>query len=271
MAQNSENPLRKIGAAVVMLIIAFLVMGMFDYIPAGTVGVVSDLGNIRDTPLEPGVHYTGLFASTINMDTRIQKVQYDASAASKDLQVVHTKIAVNFHIRPSRAPTIFKNIGEGYEDVIIQPILQEAVKSQTAKYNAEELITQREHIKDDVTQYLTGKLAEQGIDVTEVSITNFDFSTAFNEAIEQKQVAAQNVLKAENNLKATEYDAKALEIQSKLIEIKKLDLSRAFIDKWDGHMPMYITQGSGMLTMLPIEGMTQAPVERDARFDDRVK
>ena len=255
MATNDGNK----GAAIGLLIFLLAIIGLFVcwigfcYVPAGNVGVKDRLGSVDMTPLQPGVYWTGFLATVHNMDTRIQKVEYSASAASKDMQTVNTKVAVNYKISPAQAPRIYKDIGMSYQDVIIQPLVQEAIKSQTAKFNAEELITNREDIKTKITDYLTSRLFEKDLEVTQISITDFDFSVEFNKAIEAKQVAAQRALEAENKLKAMEFDAKALQLQKLVLDVKKLDIQLAFINKWDGKLPTYVMGDNGVMQMLPLQ------------------
>jgi regulator of protease activity HflC (stomatin/prohibitin superfamily) len=245
---------------VLIFIIGIIVFMGFDYVPAGYVGVKDRLGEVNMIPLTPGVYWTGILTTTHEMDARILKAEYVASAASKDLQTVKTQVAINYKINPSQAPNIYKDIGLGYQDVIIQPSVQESIKSQTAKYNAEELITSREEIKSKITDYLINKLSDKGLIVTEVSITDFDFSAEFNKAIEAKQVAQQKALEAENRLRETEFNAKALTLQKDLLEVKKLDIEirkldnqLEYINKWDGKLPTYV-MGNEALSMLPIGG-----------------
>lgn len=236
-----------------LLVAVLLSFWLFEYIPAGSVGVYDKLGTVKEQPYPPGVWWTGLLADIHEMSTRVQKVEYDASAASKDLQNVQTKVALNFRLKPESAPKMYREVGEEYVETIIHPIVQEAIKSQTALYDAEELIGKREQVKTAITDHLISKLSGQGLEVTEVSITNFDFSESFNRAIEEKQVAQQNALKAENQLKEMEYNAKAMQLQKEVIEIKRLDLQRAWIDKWNGQLPQFVTGGDQqMLVSVPM-------------------
>lgn len=231
----------------------FWVMMSWDYVPAGSVGVKDHLGVIDDKELDAGWWYTGFFTSTLEFSTRTQKVEYGASAASSDLQTVETSIAVNYDLDADKASDIYRELGMDYEDKVIRPIVQEAVKSQTAKYKAEELIKNRENVKASITDYLQAKLDPYGLNVKEVAITNFDFSDSFNEAIEAKQVAEQNALRAENQLREMEFNAKAMELQRSVIEIKKLDIQQAFIDKWNGQLPTTIMgDDTNILAMLPV-------------------
>lgn len=239
-----------------IFIIALMISGIictmgFDYVSAGHIGVKERMGVVNEVPWGPGLQWTGILTGTQEFSTRIQLEEYDVSAFSSDAQVVQTQVALNFRIDPTRAPEIYKNIGKEYQDIIIAPIIQETVKANTAKYPLDELVKNRGGVKNAITLALTQKLEGKGLIVTEVALTNFEFSEEVQRAIENKQVAAQDALAAENNLKAMEFNAQAMKLQTEVLEIKKLDLelSRIEVDRiraerWNGVMPTTIVYGS---------------------------
>lgn len=279
----------------VILFIGFIVSGIvifpilylgFDMVPAGHVGVINTFGEVGNNILEPGLHWTGIFTHTIPMSFQIQKAEYSSSAASKDMQVVSTKITLNYKLMPNYAIETYKTIGSNYQDVILQPIVQESIKAQTAKYAAEELITLREEVKNRITEAISNKLSDKGVVVTEVAITDFDFSQSFNQAIEAKQVAEQEALRAINQKKQliTESEARAerlkLESDANAYQVKvsadanayqikvnadaeayalrivreELIQSQALleyktIDKWNGQLPTYLTDSNENLLL----------------------
>ena len=139
----------EIGAAIFivsLIIVGFLVFSGFDSVPAGNIVVKERMGVIDSTPWGPGIQWTGVLTSTVDFSTRIQLENYDVSAFSSDAQIVKTNVAVNFRIDPAKAPEIYKNIGENYQDIIIAPIVQETVKANTAKYKLDELVKNRETV-----------------------------------------------------------------------------------------------------------------------------
>lgn len=239
------------GVSVVVLIVLLITALMsFSYVGVGHVGVKNRLGVVASDYLNPGVYLVGPLTSVEKFDTRVQLTEYKASAASKDLQIVSTNIALNYRVDPTKAVEIYKTIGVDYSDIIITPAIQEVVKAATAHYNAEELVTNREKVKNEITDTITQKLRDKGLEVTQVAITNFDFSAEFNAAIEQKQVAQQAALTAENKLKEMQYTSQAMELQSKVIEIKKLDIQREWIAKWNGILPSQLISSGDTVDML---------------------
>jgi regulator of protease activity HflC (stomatin/prohibitin superfamily) len=217
--------------------------------------------------------------STVLMETRTQKEESKATAASRDLQTVTTSLALNFHIDPMQVAKIFRNVGTEYNARIIDPAVQESLKTVTAKYTAEELIKNRAQVKSEVEQDITRRLKAYDIIVEPagLSITNFDFSPEFNRAIEQKQVAQQEaekqkyvlqqaelqkqteIAKAEGTAKAAQLNAEALKVQG-----ASLVIAREWIEKWDGKLPnVYGSNGGGGmifdLSTLMKEGGAAAP------------
>lgn len=202
---------------------AFLVIGFFALIflliffpiriiNAGEVGVLLEFGKVKEI-WHPGMHvFIPFMNDVVIMSTQIQKFEADASAASSDLQIVRTTIAVNYRLPQSdgAVQTLYENFRGDHEMRIIQPIVQEVVKSNTAKRTAAELITKRETVKQMITADLRERLAEYDIDLVAVSITNFDFSPEFNKAIESKVVVDQELLQAQ------------LELEKKQVQVQQI-------------------------------------------------
>ena len=176
-------------AAVAAIIV---VVSSVSIVPAGCTGVVTTFGKVSDTALNEGLHLKVPFAQRVTtVSNKIQVYQADADAVSKDLQTVNSTIAVNFRIKSASSASIFKNIGSDYENVILMPTVQECMKSVCAKYTAEQLITDRAQVGEEIKAQLVSKVDEYGIEIEKFNIVNFDFSSEFNEAIEAKQVAEQ--------------------------------------------------------------------------------
>ena len=175
------------------------------------------------------------------METRTQKEQVDAAAASKDLQEVKSTIALNYHLDGAKAVVVYQSIGVEYVDRIIAPAMQEAFKATAAQFTAEELIGKREAVKQAAYSRLKERLARYNIIVDDFNIVNFEFSADFNTAIEQKQVAQQNLERAkiEANTALTQAQGQA-NAQKALRDNGSLTpeyLQFVAIQKWDGKLP----------------------------------
>jgi regulator of protease activity HflC (stomatin/prohibitin superfamily) len=232
---------RYIFYALTTIILLVLFFGSFTLIQAGTVGVVTRFGAVNRV-VYPGVAFKiPLIEQVSHLDTRTQKDQVEAASASKDLQTVHSTIAVNYHLLGSQAVAVFQNIGSDYQDKVVAPAIQETFKSITAQYTAEELITKREFLRQQAQDLLTKKLNRYSIIVDNFNIVNFDFSADFNNAIEQKQVAQQNLEKAkiEADTALTQATGQA-NAQAELRNSGSLTpeyLEFLSIQKWNGVLP----------------------------------
>ena len=217
-------------------------IGIWTIVDAGHVGVVTRFGAV-DRVVNPGFVLKLPFVESIySMETRTQKEQVDALAASKDLQQVKSTIALNFHLRGEKAVDVYQNIGEEYIDRIIAPAVQEAFKSTTSKFTASDLIGQREQVKQIAFNELKDRLGKYDIIVDDFNIVNFSFSQEFNDAIEQKTIAEQNKEKAQVEAQTALIQAQGqADAQKKLKDSGSLSpeyLQFLAIQKWDGKLPL---------------------------------
>lgn len=246
-----------VGVPVVLILALFL--SPFTIVNASERAVVLRLGKI-DRVLEPGIHWlTPLVEGIETLDVTTQKAETDATAASKDLQTVHAKIAVNYNLVPEKVDKIWQNYKGEHVSVIVTPAVSESVKAATAKYTAEELITKREHVKTDILESLKTRLAVSDIVVTNVSITDFDFSAEFNKSIEAKVKAEQDALTSKNKLEQVKYEAEqritqakaeaeAIRIQANAINSQGGEdyVNLKAIEKWNGELPRQFVPGSAI-------------------------
>ncbi len=250
-------------------------------VPTGHTGIVTTFGHVEDFTLEAGVHFKLPWQQVINMDNRNQKATVDMNCFSSDIQEVSVTYTINYQIEKANAQTIYKTIGTGYFSTVIAPRIQEAVKSVIAKYNAENLISNREKLSEEVKDILVEKLTQYNIEVLDASIENLDFSDVFTNAVEAKQVAEQNKLKAqieqeqaiieaEAAAKRTVIEAEAAaevtkieadvaqyagekeaEKNRKLAETLTDELVRYYYaEKWDGKLPTFVGGDGGTLPIL---------------------
>lgn len=239
---------------IVGLILLFVAFNSIVIIQAGTRGIVLQLGAVQPLVLPEGFHFKIPFIQQIiPIDVRVGKAQSDQTAASKDLQIVTTTVAVNFHLVPEEVNKLYQNVGLAYEDRIVAPAIGEAVKAVTAQYTAEELISKRSEVSSKVKETLAAKLSIYFMALDEINITEFKFSTEYNNAIEQKQIAEQNALKARLDLQRIEVEAQQAiarakaeaeslrlqkqEVTQELIELRKIEAQMKAIEKWDGKLP----------------------------------
>lgn len=218
--------------------------GCVASVPTGHTGVVTTFGKVENTNFEAGVHFKLPWQEVVVMDNRNQKATLDLSCFSSDIQEVDVRYTVNYQIEKINAQKIYKGIGANYFETVMTPRIQEAVKSVIAKYNAEKLIESREILSSEIKSILTNKLSVYNIEILDASIENLDFSDAFTDAVEAKQVAEQNKLKAaieqaqkvleaeaeaQRNVIGAEADAKIAEIKANAdLEVAKIQADAAY-------------------------------------------
>lgn len=258
----------------------FILVGIayqaFVVIDAGYVGVVKRLGAVKPKELSEGFHIITPFIDSVEkFDIRLSKVTSDATASSKDLQVVNTSIAVQYSMTPELMPLTLQKVGTRavVERTLIDPSILESVKAITALYTAEELITRRDEVKTMIQQKISSFLNESTEEknlsgllvIANVAITDFDFSSEFNRAIEEKVRAEQEALKATNEKDRRVTQAEAQAEEQRLIadalayEIEVESVARAeaikreaealadnpqliqlrLAEKWDGQLPKF--------------------------------
>lgn len=244
----------------VVALIVFLILNPIVKIDAGERGVVLRWGAVEDTILDEGIHWiTPIMRNVKKMDVTIQKEERGASAASKDLQIVTSKIAINYHLDPLNVNKLYQDLRKEYSDRVIAPAIEEFVKKITAQYTAEELITKREEVKQDLKAGIKENLAVNHILVDDIFITDFDFSEQFNKSIEAKVTAEQRALEEKNKLEQVKFqaeqkitrakaDAEAIRIQAEAIQIQGGEqyVNLTAVHKWDGKLPVTFIPGSTM-------------------------
>jgi prohibitin 2 len=185
-------------------------------VDAGNRGVLLHFGAVDESrSLNEGIHFVvPVRDNVIQMEVRTQKIVEDTISASNDLQDVSTQVALNYHLDPDNAQIVYRQLGLDYANRVIIPAIQESVKQVTARFNAEELITQRESVKTEIEQQIRGRLAAYNIIVDAISITEFQFSQEFVQAIEAKVAAQQRALQAQNELRRIEIEAQQAEARA---------------------------------------------------------
>jgi prohibitin 2 len=288
MNDFSRSPYRVLLPVLILLVGAFaIVSAMSVVVESGNVGVVTTLGAVQPNALPEGFHLKKPFLDQVHqIDVRLAASNAQATAASKDLQSVRTQVTMQYSLNGALAPLIFQRIGtlKKVSASLVEPAIQECVKGVTAKFTAEELVTKRELVKqqiqDALGSFFNETLREKGLDnaiiIANLAITDFDFSPEFNRAIEAKVKAEQMALQAKNEkiMRVTQAEASAeerklsagaeafsTEIQSKAradaITREALALKQSpeiiqlrSIEKWDGVLPRI--SGGGVVPFLNV-------------------
>ena len=231
--------------------------------------------DVSSPPLEEGLHFVVPFQDdVVNIEVRTLKYEKETRSASKDLQTVETTVTVNYHPDKESVHRLYKNLGLDYENRVIQPAIEETVKQVTANYNAEELITKRPLVKQDIESSIRERLNQFEVVTEVISITDFEFSPLFAQAIEAKVEAEQKALKAENDLIRIEVEAKQREANAigvanaNIAEAKGEAEAIAIINRalaenpnylewlktqaWDGKLPLVVGEGGTPFIQIPV-------------------
>jgi len=199
--KKTERPLKKIACAPLILgiVLGALVVwfGCIASVPTGHTGVITTFGRVENETLDAGFNMKAPWQKVIKMDNRVQKANTTLSCFSSDIQEVTVSYTLNYQIDKSNAQEIYKTVGTSYYETVIVPNIAEAVKVVNARYTAEQLVGSRSELAAEIEVVLTENLAKYNIQVVSTAIEDMDFTDAFTNAVEAKQVAAQNKLQAE--------------------------------------------------------------------------
>ena len=271
--------------ALIVVLIIFVSATCTSVVPTGYTGILTTFGRVADYTLDAGFHFKSPFQQVTLMDNREQKTAFTTMAFSSDIQQVDVQGSINYNINKSTAMNLFKNVGVGYYNTLVNPRMQENLKAVFSKYTAEELISSRDKLSVEIRASLSKEMESYGINIISVSIENIDFTDAFTEAVEAKQVAQQSKLKAEieqqqhtmeaqqaaerqkiaaeaeANVQKIQADAAAYAIRTKaeaeaeanrLVAESLTDELIAYteINQWDGQLPTYMAGGDA--TTVPV-------------------
>lgn len=279
---------RIVTAAVILFLAILLVITSVTKVPTGHTGIVTTFGEVENYTLEAGIHLKAPWQRVIRMDNRVQKQTIELSCFSSDIQEVSMVFTVNYQINKANAMTIYSTIGKSYYNTVIAPTVMESIKTVTALYTAENLINDRNTLSAGIEKDLDEKLKQYNIELVSSSIEDMDFTDVFTNAVEAKQVAAQNKLKAETESEqkiieaqaeadrkvietAAEAEARKLAADAEAYEIATKAAAEAeanekiaksitdklieyrYFDVWDGKLPEIMPGEGGTMLQIPTE------------------
>ena len=236
-------------------IIFTLAMSSFSKVDTGHTGILVSFGKTDEKTYGEGIIFRAPWKNMIQIDNRIQKNGHDdmplsLTAFTKDTQQVSINYTVNYRINKENASKLYKEIGLDYFKTVLTPIIQESVKIECAKYTANELLENRDRLAQDIEKDIKIKFSQNYIDLTATAIEDLSFSDEYEKAVEQKQVALQDKLKAEQEAEKKKVVADAdayVEIakakaEAEANELKNKTISDNLIryeavQKWNGQLP----------------------------------
>lgn len=268
-------------AFIVGAIVLVLAWMSFYTVGPGNRGVQVRLGAVLPGVVEPGAHWKiPLLDQVVEINVRVQKFMSQETAASHDLQNVTSTVAINYHLDADKVDVLFQTVGDSMavQSKVLIPSVANAVKAVTARYDAEDLIIQRDEVRLAIEEHIRSALQVYSIHIDAVNITDFAFSREYSNAIENKQVAQQRALQARYELQKTEIDARqqvvqaqakaeatiaAAEAEAKALELKRKAVTQELIlldavQKWDGKLPTVYSSGeNGMMPLLDLQALSK--------------
>ena len=272
-----------------------LILGMLAALVAGcgwgTVNpgeraVFSHWGSLDRWPgcFKEGLYFYNPFTTDMwELDVKVQKLEVKkATAASRDLQDVHSNVVVNFAVDGERCHLLVKEVGTDFSDRVLVPAVHEVLKQATAHFPVAEIITQRAKLRTEILDGLRARLTRYHLVIHDVALTDFGFSPSFAKAIEQKQVEEQGVQRKEYERQQAEKDGQAklalatgqaaanlaiarAEADGNLLKAKATAegnrlvresltaelISFKTVESWDGRLPQIV--GSGAIPLLNLD------------------
>lgn len=243
-------------SGVIALLVLITLFTSMESVGTGKIGVVTNYGKVTGRELSEGLSWIAPWGveSVTEYDIKTQKDEVQSGAATKDLQDVNGTLVLNYQLNRGEVSHMHQTVGKDWKSILVIPALNEVFKASSAKYTASELITNRAEVKKDVYDQLKARLEKYGISVQDVSITNFSFSAAFNQAIEAVQIANQKIAQAQQELAQAKVDAEKKVTQAQAdADAQRLQqqtltpelLQKMAIDKWDGKLPTTNASGDG--------------------------
>lgn len=254
-AKNTETKKEflAIPLAILLLVVLFFILfNPIAIVGVGQRGVKVTLGKVSPQSYPEGVHFVMPFISKIkNMDVQTQKRNIPTEVYTKDIQQAKITYVINYNLQPDNAHKMFREVGTDYVDKIIVPVTEGTIKDIIGKWNAQDLIANREAATRDIATKLKEQLTQRYISVTGFQIIDINYSDVFERAIESKVTAEQDALKAKNKtvqieeeakqkLISAEAEAKSMRIRATALTQNKALVEYEAVQKWDGKLPAYM-------------------------------
>lgn len=239
-----------------LLFLLIILFGCFSTIKTGEIGIKVRFGKIISSTTNEGIVFKLPFEEMKKINVKVQKYENEEpfSTSTKDMQIVNNiMVSINYQIDGTKAIDLYKTVGTNYQTTVLEPAIQETIKAVISKYTAEELVTKRSEISLDINTTLDDRISSYGINSVAVSINNFDFSDSYNQAIEQKAVAEQEVETSKNQLEKAKIDAEKKKVEAQgeaeanaLLQQSLTDqiIAQQFIEKWNGQLPTTMTDSA---------------------------
>ena len=252
----SEGPGNASITIIALILTSLLLVGQALFVvPAGQVAVVTTLGKVTGGSRLPGLNIKVPFVQAVSpFDVRTQVRPEEFATLTKDLQVIEATATVKYAVRPSEAGRIYSTIASSDREVyprIIQPSLLKALKSVFSQYELVTIASEWSDISALVERTVAEELDKfDYVEVRGLDLTGLQIAEEYRAAIEQKQIAEQQLLRAQTEVKIAEQEAIRYETLNKSLDDQVL--FKLFLDKWNGE--------TEVVPALPGSGSSMPPV-----------
>lgn len=223
--------LKTIPIIAILVALALLGVSLFvTQVPTGFTGVLTTFGRVEDRALDPGLNVKMPWQKIVTIDNREQRIPFQFSSFSSDIQQTSVSGSINIQVNPKSAMTLYSSVGMKYSDTLVAPRLFENVKIVIGRYTAENLIAKRDLLADEVLTLMKSDLENYGINVISISIEDIDFTDSFTNAIEAKQVATQDKLRAQTVQEQATMEAEAQAERQRIAAQAEADVAKIQAD-----------------------------------------
>lgn len=241
---------------IVGLILFLLFLNPIAMVGVGERGVKVTLGQVSPTSYTEGIHLITPFISHIKtMDVKTQKDTKQTPVYTKDIQQAVISYVINYNLQPENVHKMYREVGTDYQDKILLPVVEGTLKDVIGKWNAQDLVANREKATREILSKLQSHLSKNYIDVTDFQMVAIDYSDVFERAIEAKVTAEQDALKAKNKtvqiqeeakqkIITAEAEAKSMAIRANALTQNKALVEYEAVQKWNGVLPQYMMGNS---------------------------
>jgi regulator of protease activity HflC (stomatin/prohibitin superfamily) len=245
-------------AGLIVLGVAVLSTGL-TIVPAGYVGVVTNFGKVEERTLPAGLQFVMPIAeAVVTVDTRVQPHEFkDIDAASKEYQQVRASGKLNYHIDPGYAYILYRQVGLDFADKVIDPALNDFIKEEMPKFTITDILPMRDKIRSDTKEAMNANLARYHIVVDDIYLANVSFSAEYEKAIEDKQVAQQQV-----------------QTQQQILAQKQIQAQQAVVDaQGKADAAVVAAQGQAKANALLTQSLTPALIQWTAiqKLNDKIQ
>lgn len=244
--------MKKIVVVIISILLLVTLFSSFTTVKSGEVGLKTRFGKITNSTISEGMNLKVPYIEKIvKVNIKVQKEEMAIESSTKDLQIVNTTVAVNYRIDSSKAIDLYKEVGKNYKQTILQPAIKESIKTAIAQYTAEEITVNRNSVSENCLKTIQSKVEKYGIIIEDFNLTDFSFSEEYTKAIEEKQVAQQNLEKSKLEAEKKVTEAEATKQANELLQqtLTKEVLVKQFIEKWNGNAPKVIGNLNGLFNI----------------------